>query len=343
MEQLEIRKVFIYRDADGAVNVRTYMQNETIWLTQKSMAELFDIDATGIGRHIKNIYNSEELQENTTHAKFAGVVNRGFRGEVEELLDFYNLDMIIAVGLRVNSAKARAFRNWAIAILREYTTKGFALDDKRLKNGNHFDKMHFRELLERIKEIRTSERMLYQQLKDIYALSEDYNQSNAASLLFFARVQDKVHYAITGQTAAEIVYKRADSEKDNMGLTTWKNAPNGRFYKSEVIIAKNYLQQPEMESLRDVVNMFLDYAEMQAKRQVPVFMQDWINELDNFLRFMKKPILAAPKYSRAQAVRKAYREYEKYRAKQLETEKQNSKQELIEDIRELEEIEKYSK
>lgn len=185
--------------------------------------------------------------------------------------------------------------------------------------------------------------MLYQQLKDIYALSEDYNQSNAASLLFFARVQDKVHYAITGQTAAEIVYKRADSEKDNMGLTTWKNAPNGRFYKSEVIIAKNYLQQPEMESLRDVVNMFLDYAEMQAKRQVPVFMQDWINELDNFLRFMKKPILAAPKYSRAQAVRKAYREYEKYRAKQLETEKQNSKQELIEDIRELEEIEKYSK
>ena len=343
MGQLEQRKVFIYRDTDGAVNVSAYMQEETIWLTQAQMAQLFSTTSQNITQHIKKIYKEEELDEIATCKKFLQVVNRGFRGEVEELLDFYNLDMIIAVGFRVNSAKARAFRNWAIAVLREYTTKGFALDDKRLKNGNHFDKMHFRELLERIKEIRTSERMLYQQLKDIYALSEDYNQSNAASLLFFARVQDKVHYAITGQTAAEIVYKRADSEKDNMGLTTWKNAPDGRFYKSEVVIAKNYLQQPEMESLRDIVNMFLDYAEIQAKKQIPVFMQDWIDELDNFLRFMKKPILAAPKYSRAQAVRKAYGEYEKYRAKQLESEKQNSKQELIEDIRELEEIEKSSK
>ena len=343
MSQLEKQKVFIYRDADGTVNVNAYMQEETIWLTQAQMAQLFSTTPQNITQHIKKIYKEEEFQELTTCKKFLQVVNRGFRGEVEEFLDFYNLDIIITVGFRVNSAKARAFRNWAIAILREYTTKGFALDDKRLKNGNHFDKMHFRELLERIKEIRTSERMLYQQLKDIYALSEDYNQNNAASLLFFARVQDKVHYAITGQTAAEIVYKRADSEKNNMGLTTWKNAPDGRFYKSEVVIAKNYLLAPEMESLRDIINMFLDYAEIQAKRQIPIFMQDWIDELDNFLRFMKKPILAAPKYSRTQAVRKAYDEYTKYRAKQLEYEKQNYKQELIEDIRELEEIEKSSK
>ena len=224
MGQLEQRKVFIYRDTDGAVNVSAYMQEETIWLTQKSMAELFGCSTDNISLHLKNLFEAEELHKESVTEKISATAADG----KNYLTNFYNLDAIIAVGFRVNSAKARAFRNWAIAVLREYTTKGFALDDKRLKNGNHFDKMHFRELLERIKEIRTSERMLYQQLKDIYALSEDYNQSNAASLLFFARVQDKVHYAITGQTAAEIVYKRADSEKDNMGLTTWKNAPDGR-------------------------------------------------------------------------------------------------------------------
>lgn len=330
-------EIIIYQDASGRNRIDVKLSGETVWLTQAQMADLFGIDKSGISRHIKDIFKSGELVEDTTVANFATVINRGFRGEVEEQLDYYNLDMIIAVGYRVNSQRATAFRIWATEVLREYIQKGFALNDERLKNGHSFDKAHFRELLERIKEIRTSERMLYQQLKDIYALSEDYMNNNMETLLFFAHVQDKVHYAVTGQSAAEIIYKRADADKENMGLTSWKNAPHGRFTKQDVVIAKNYLEQPELDGLKDIVNMFLDYAEMQAKNAIPIFMKDWLSELDNFLHFLKKPLLNAPRpFSRTQAIRKAYNEYAKYREKMRVIEREKSLSEKIEDIKELE-------
>ena len=338
------KQFYLYRDNNRDINVKALLQNETIWLTAKQISELYDTDYSNITKHIKNVYDDEELAENTTVAKFATVVNRGFRGEVEELIDYYNLDMIIAVGYRVNSKKATAFRIWATNVLKEYITKGFALDDNRLKNGKQLDKNHFRELLDRIKEIRTSERMLYQQLKDIYALSEDYNHSNAASLVFFAKVQNKVHYAITGQTSAEIIIKRADAEKEHMGLSTWKNSPDGRITKSDVIIAKNYLNEGELGELKDIVNMFLDYAEMQAKAQTPIYMQDWIKKLDNFLIFNEKPILQGTgKYSRTQALRKSTIEYTKYCEKQRLQEKKQAQIEYIEDIKELDNILKENK
>lgn len=335
------KQIVIYKTPAGDVSVSAIMQEDTLWLTQAQMAELFEIDKSGISRHIKDIFTTGELSEKVVCAKFAHTTPHGAipdKTQTKEVL-YYNLDMIIAVGYRVNSAKATAFRIWATNVLKEYIQKGFALDDNRLKNGYSFDKAHFRELLERIKEIRTSERMLYQQLKDIYALSEDYMDDNTATLLFFAHVQDKVHYAITGQSAAEIVYKRVDANKKNLGMTTWKTAPNGRFTKQDVIVAKNFLEQPELENLRDIVNMFLDYAELQAKNATPVFMKDWITELDNFLKFLKKPVLDKVRpYSRTQAVRKAYAEYAKYRENERLAEREKAKLEYIEDIKELEKL-----
>lgn len=328
----ENKQMFIYKDVNGEINVRAFMKDETLWLTQKSIAELFGVDRSVISKHISNIYKEGELVENSVCAFFAHTAEDGKQYRTA----FYNLDMIIAVGYRVNSAKATAFRIWATNVLKEYIIKGFALDDNRLKNGRQFDKAHFRELLDRIKEIRTSERMLYQQLKDIYALSEDYSHSNAESMIFFAKVQNKVHYAITGQTSAEIIVTRANADKENMGLTTWKNSPDGRITKGDVIIAKNYLEKKEMEGLRDIVNMFLDYAEMQAKAQNPIFMKDWITKLDNFLKFNEKPILRdSGKYTRTQALRKSNEEYEKYKLKQRKIEKEKAQQEYIDDIEEL--------
>ena len=335
MNEIMEQQFYIYRDANGSVNVNALMQNETLWLTQKSMAELFDVEVPAISKHINNIFESKELAKEATVSKMEIVQTEGNR-KVSREVDFYNLDMIIAVGYRVNSAKATAFRIWATNVLKEYIIKGFALDDNRLKDGKSFDKAHFRELLDRIREIRTSERMLYQQLKDIYALSEDYSRNNADSLIFFAQVQNKVHYAITGQTSAEIIVTRADAEKENMGLTTWKNSPDGQITKSDVITAKNYLEKREMEDLRDIVNMFLDYAEMQAKAQKPIFMKDWVVKLDNFLAFNEKPILQGRgRCSRTQALRKSTAEYEKYKLKQKAVEKEHAQQEYIEDIKEL--------
>lgn len=343
MNDIIEQQFYIYKDVNGNVNVNALMRDETLWLTQKSMSELFDVEVPAISKHINNIFESNELTKAATVSKMEIVQTEGNR-EVSREVDFYNLDMIIAVGYRVNSAKATAFRIWATNVLKEYIIKGFALDDNRLKNGRQFDKAHFRELLDRIKEIRTSERMLYQQLKDIYALSEDYSRSNSASLIFFAQVQNKVHYAITGQTSAEIIVKRADAEKEHMGLTTWKNSPHGDIIKSDVITAKNYLEKREMEDLRDIVNMFLDYAEMQAKAQKPVFMKDWVIKLDNFLAFNEKPILqGCGKYSRTQALRKSTAEYEKYKLKQKAVEKEKAHQEYIEDIKELNGILKNNK
>lgn len=253
-------------EAEGKVQV--VIKEETLWCTQKAMAQLFGIDKSGISRHISNIYKTGELQQDTTVAKIATVVNRGIRGEVEELVDFYHLDMIIAVGYRVNSLKATKFRQWATKILSEYIKKGFAMDDERLKQGMAvFGKDYFRELLERVRSIRASERRIWQQITDIYAeCSTDYDKNSPTTRDFYAMIRNRFHYAITGQTAAEIIYSKADHTKDHMGLTTWKNAPDGRVLKSDVSIAKNYLQKKEIRQLERAVSSYFDYIENQIER-----------------------------------------------------------------------------
>ena len=235
-------------EAEGKVQV--VIKEETLWCTQKAMAQLFGVDKSGISRHISNIYKTGELQQDTTVAKIATVVNRGIRGEVEELVDFYHLDMIIAVGYRVNSLKATKFRQWATKILSEYIKKGFAMDDERLKQGTAvFGKDYFRELLERVRSIRTSERRIWQQITDIYAeCSTDYDKNSPTTRDFYAMIQNRFHYAITGQTAAEIIYSKADHTKDYMGLTTWKNAPDGRILKSDVCIAKTICKKRKSDN-----------------------------------------------------------------------------------------------
>jgi len=332
-------QLFLYKDSSGKVQVNALLREETFWLTQKSMAELFEVDRSVITKHIGNIYAEGELKESATCAKFAQVQIEGNR-EISRETSFYNLDMIIAVGYRVNSKQATAFRIWATAVLREYIIKGYALDDDRLKNGSKFDKAYFRELLERIKDIRTSERMLYQQLKDIYALSADYNRDYEDTILFFAKVQNKVHFAITGQTAAEVIHSRADSNKSNMGLTVWQNSPDGRITRQDVTIAKNYLKEGELKELRYIVNLFLDYAQHEAESERIIYMRDWEQELDKVLELNRKELLkSAGKITHEEALQKAITEYEKYREKLKLTEKKDAEQEYLLDIKELEKLE----
>lgn len=298
-------------DADGKVQV--VIQEETLWCTQKAMAQLFGIDKSGISRHISNIYKTGELQQNTTVAKIATVVNRGIRGEVEELVDFYHLDMIIAVGYRVNSLKATKFRQWATKILSEYIKKGFAMDDERLKQGTAvFGKDYFRELLERVRSIRASERRIWQQITDIYAeCSTDYDKNSPTTRDFYAMIQNRFHYAITGQTAAEIIYSKADHTKDHMGLTTWKNAPDGRVLKSDVSIAKNYLQEKEIRQLERAVSSYFDYIENQIERHNAFNMKQFAASVNKFLTFNDYQILPDKgKNSAAQAKKKAEEEYD---------------------------------
>ena len=298
-------------DADGKVQV--VIQEETLWCTQKAMAQLFGIDKSGISRHISNIYKTGELQQDTTVAKIATVVNRGIRGEVEELVDFYHLDMIIAVGYRVNSLKATKFRQWATKILSEYIKKGFAMDDERLKQGTAvFGKDYFRELLERVRSIRASERRIWQQITDIYAeCSTDYDKDSPTTRDFYAMIQNRFHYAITGQTAAEIIYSKADHTKDHMGLTTWKNAPDGRVLKSDVSIAKNYLQEKEIRQLERAVSSYFDYIENQIERHNAFNMKQFAASVNKFLTFNDYQILPDKgKISAAQAKKKAEEEYD---------------------------------
>ena len=298
-------------DADGKVQV--VIQEETLWCTQKAMAQLFGIDKSGISRHISNIYKTGELQQDTTVAKIATVVNRGIRGEVEELVDFYHLDMIIAVGYRVNSLKATKFRQWATKILSEYIKKGFAMDDERLKQGTAvFGKDYFRELLERVRSIRASERRIWQQITDIYAeCSSDYDKDSPTTRDFYAMIQNRFHYAITGQTAAEIIYSKADHTKDHMGLTTWKNAPDGRVLKSDVSIAKNYLQEKEIRQLERAVSSYFDYIENQIERHNAFNMKQFAASVNKFLTFNDYQILPDKgKISAAQAKKKAEEEYD---------------------------------
>lgn len=300
--------------------IQVIIQNETIWCTQKAMAQLFGVDKSGISRHIANIFKEEELQRDTTVAKIATVVNRGVRGEVEELVDFYNLDMIISVGYRVSSAKATKFRQWATKVLNEYIKKGFVLDDERLKQGSAvFGRDYFRELLERIRSIRASERRIWQQITDIYAeCSIDYDKNSPTTKDFYAMVQNRFHYAITGQTAAEIVYAKADHTKEHMGLMTWKNAPDGRILKSDVSIAKNYLQEKEIRQLERAVTGFFDYIEDLIERENTFNMSQFSESVNEFLKFRRYQILPDKGHiSAVQAKEKAEEEYDRFNRTQI--------------------------
>lgn len=331
--------MFIYDKKDGSPVINPHFFNNNLWLTQNQIAQLFDTTQGNVSKHIANIYSDGELPEITTHSKNESVVNRGFRGAVKEQLDVYNLDMIIAVGYRVNSKKATDFRIWATKVLHEYIQKGFALDDERFKQGNKFDKQYFKELRERIRDIRVSEKMLYQQLKDIYALSADYNYDKVMTLMFFATVQNKVHFAITGNTSAELIKARADHTKEHMNLQTWHNMPNGDITKTDIAVAKNYLTEPELKELQYIINMFLDFAEHKADAEEPIFMKEWEQELDKFLAFNQKQILNnAGTVSRIEALRHASCEYAKYKLRIKQEEKVNSVKEYKEDIKELEKL-----
>ena len=298
-------------DADGKVQV--VIKDETLWCTQKAMAQLFGVGVPAISKHLKNIFTERELNPDTTISKMETVVNRGIRGEVQELIDFYSLDAIIAVGYRVSSLKATRFRQWATKILSEYIKKGFVMDDERLKQGTAvFGKDYFRELLERVRSIRASERRIWQQITDIYAeCSTDYDKNSPTTKDFYAMIQNRFHFAITGQTAAEIIYSKADHTKDHMGLTTWKNAPDGRVLKSDVSIAKNYLQEKEIRQLERAVTGFFDYIEDLIERENTFNMAQFSTSVNEFLTFRKYQILPDKgKISAAQAKKKAEEEYD---------------------------------
>jgi len=298
-------------DADGKVQV--VIKDETLWCTQKAMAQLFGVGVPAISKHLKNIFTEGELNPDTTISKMETVVNRGIRGEVNELIDFYSLDAIIAVGYRVSSLKATRFRQWATKILNEYIKKGFAMDDERLKQGTAvFGKDYFHELLERVRSIRASERRIWQQITDIYAeCSTDYDRNSPTTHDFYAMIQNRFHFAITGQTAAEIIYSKADHTKDHMGLTTWKNAPDGRVLKSDVSIAKNYLQEKEIRQLERAVTGFFDYIEDLIERENTFNMQQFSASVNEFLTFRRYQILPDKgKISAEQAKKKAEEEYD---------------------------------
>ena len=305
------KEVILYQTDDGNINVSVFFYDETFWLTQKAMADLFGVDRTVITKHLSNIFSDEELDKNSVCAIFAHTASDGKKYRTQ----YYNLDAIISVGYRVNSIKATRFRQWATKTLREYMTKGFVINDDMLKNGKAFGKDYFDELLERIKEIRASERRFYQKITDIYAqCSYDYDPTSEITRTFFQTVQNKLLFAITGHTAPEIIMSRADSSKEHMGMLTWKNAPDGKILKSDVTVSKNYLSKEELSGLNDIVSMYLDYAENQAKRNKLMSMNDWITKLDSFLHFNEYDLLQnIGIVSREVANSLAIKEYKKYR------------------------------
>jgi hypothetical protein len=310
-------EIIFYTTPEGVTKVEVVFQDETFWLSQRRMAELFDVEVNTINYHLKEIFKSNELKEDATIRKFRMVQTEGERSVTRDL-DLYNLDAIIAVGYRVSSLKATQFRIWATQTLREFIVKGFILDDERLKLNKRFGPDYFNELLERIREIRASERRFYLKITDIYEqCSIDYSPTAEITKTFFQTVQNKLHWAITGQTAAEIVANRAKASLPNMGLTTWKNAPKGKILKSDVTIAKNYMTEKEIKSLERIVTMFLDYAENQAERAIPMRMQDWVQKLDAFLEFNEYDILHNPgKVSHEVAAQLAQEEYKRFRIEQ---------------------------
>jgi hypothetical protein len=312
--------IILYQTDDGKVTVNVRFENETFWLTQKAIAELFDVGVPAITKHLKNIYDEDELNRDSTISKKEIVQIEGSR-EVTRMVDFYNLDAIIAIGYRVNSKKATRFRQWSTKTLREYVQKGFVLNDDMLKNGRPFGKDYFDELLERIREIRASERRAYQKIADVFEqCSYDYDKNSQTTRDFYAFVQNKLHFAITGKTAAELISERVTLDSPTMGLTTWKGAPDGKIIKSDVIIAKNYLNEKELSRLNRIVTMFIDFAELMADDGILMSMADWLKETDNFLTNNRRKILSDKgKVSHDNAVKKATDIYAQFRVKQDET------------------------
>ncbi len=310
---IQFNDILLYSTPEGKIKIEVIYEGETFWLNQKRMAELFAVEAHTITYHLKEIYKSGELVENATTRKIRVVQMEGNR-EVGRDIDFYNLDAIIGIGYRVNSKEATQFRIWATQTLKEFIIKGFALDDERLKQGKKFGKDYFDELVERIREIRASERRFYQKVTDIYECSADYDKSSQTTKLFFQTVQNKLEWAITGKTAAEIIASRSNASNKNMGLTTWKNAPEGKIIKTDIGIAKNYLLENEIAELNRIVSMYLDYAENQAKKQKQMTMKDWVDKLDAFLKFNDYEILQNAGTVTAEVAKKlAEEQYEKFR------------------------------
>ncbi len=312
-KQLQATQFLLYKAENGKIKVDVLVQDETVWLTIEQMAELFGKSRSTINEHILNIYEEKELEKDTSMRKI------GISDFSTKPTNFYNLDVIISVGYRVKSLQGTRFRQWATAHLKEFIIKGFTMDDDRLKDPRQiFGKDYFDEQLERIRDVRSSERRLYQKITDIYAqCSADYNPNHETSKEFFATVQNKLHWAIAGETAAEIIYNRVDSTKQNMGLTSWKNAPNGKIRKDDVMVAKNYLSLEELDFFNRIVTMYLDYAELQAKNRQVMTMKDWVAKLDAFLKFNEKEVLEHKgKISHEVAVVLALDEYEKYRVVQ---------------------------
>ncbi|MDD2181452.1 MAG: virulence RhuM family protein [Bacilli bacterium] len=303
----------IFKTQEKEQDVQVKYKNENLWLTQKSMAELFDCSSDNISLHLKNIFSINELDKKTVTEEFSATGSDGKNYKTK----FYNLDAVIAVGYRVNSLRATQFRRWATSILKTFTIQGYVLDKERMKNGSFIDKDYFEKLLEEIREIRLSERRFYQKITDIYATSIDYDSKSPISIDFFKKVQNKMHYAVSNQTAAELIYNRTDSKKNNMGLTNWKNSPKGKIMQSDVIIAKNYLNKDEIEDLERIVSAFLELAEGRAKRSIPMTMEDWATRIDKHLLSDDRNILKdAGKISHKIACDKALVEFEKYRIKQ---------------------------
>ena len=302
-----------YTNEKGETEIEVYFADDNMWLSRETMSQLFDIDARTISTHIGNIYKSGELDETPTRRKIGRVQIEGKRA-VNREIDFYNLDMVISVGYRVNSYQATQFRKFATRILHEYIQKGFVINDNRFKNGSKFDESYFREMLERIREIRLSERRIYLKITDIFALSSDYDKNTEIARHFFAFIQNQLHFAITGGTAAEIIYDRADRTKENMGLTTWKYAPDGKILRTDVTVAKNYLEESELRRLALVVSAFLDIAELRAEQQLPTTMQQWIEFMNSYLQLNNLPVLKGlGKKTKEEADEKALSEYAEFR------------------------------
>lgn len=296
-----------YTNDKGAVEIEVYMTDENMWMSQQIMATLFGVEENTITYHIQEVYKSGELELNPTTRKVRVVRSEGKR-QVGREIQFYSLDMVISVGYRVNSVKATQFRKFATRVLHEYIQKGYVLNDDRFKQGRKFDDGYFKEMLERIRDIRLSERRLYLQITDIFALASDYDKNNSITKEFFAFIQNKLHYAIAGGTAAEIIHSRVDAKKENMGLTTWAHSPNGKIYKTDVTVAKNYLLEKELHRLRLAVSAFLDLAEMRAERQLPTTMQDWIGFMSSYLELNEYPVLEGlGKVSKEQADEKSHK------------------------------------
>lgn len=314
---VESGKILLYQYETDKVFVDVFFKDETFWMTQRGMSELFACTTDNISLHLQNIYAEEELERDSTTEKFSVVRKEGNR-QVRRALDFYNLDVIIAVGYRVNSKKATRFRQWATRTLREYVQKGFVINDEMLKNGQPLGRDYFDELLERIREIRSSERRAYQKIADVFEqCSYDYDKNSETTRAFYAFVQNKLHYAVTGKTAAEILTERATLESPTMGLTTWKAAPEGKILKSDVVVAKNYLNEKELSRLNRLVTMFIDHAELMAEDEIPMSMKDWLDVTDQFLKNNRRRVLDGKgQISHDEAVSRVSGIYSEFRKRQ---------------------------